>query len=163
MISSSWRTCVCGFVVILTLGATFCGVPDEVTHPHPHEPAEPDRVQAETTRPVVETRWTKLSELFVEYPQLVVDRTSRFAIHFTDLSTFEPIRVGRARVYLIGDQNEEFVVEAPSRPGFFDVAVTPSTAGSYRLEVELDSLELRDRHDLGNVMVRTAASAQKKE
>ena len=39
------------------------------------------------TPPVVETRWTALTELFVEYPPLIEGVTSRFAIHFTDLST----------------------------------------------------------------------------
>ena len=150
MRGSGRRSCVGGFACVLTVGLISCGGPG---------PTLPDAVEGEEPRPVVETRWTRRSELFVEYPQLVEDRTSWFVIHFTDLSTFEPVRTGRAVVYLTGDRSEEFVVDAPVRPGIFEVAVRPNTAGSYRLEVGLDALGLTDRHDLGNVTVQTVTEA----
>ena len=105
---------------------------------------------------VVETRWTALSELFVEFPTLVVDETSRFAIHFTDLETFQPLRAGQATVRLTsvtsGDVRE-FAVETPGRPGIFGVDVSPERAGAYRLELSVDAPGLHDRHDLGDVRV----------
>ena len=139
-------------IFVLTLGALACGGP---------EPAVTDTVEVEEPPPVVETRWTTRSELFVEYPPLVEGETSRFAIHFTDLSTFEPVRAGRAVVHLTGaqDEDQEFGVEAPGRPGIFGVDVTPNRAGRYRLEVVLDAPGLTDRHDLGDVTVLTAADA----
>ena len=132
-------------IFVLTLGALACGG---------REPAVTDTVDVEEPPPVVETRWTMRSELFVEYPPLVEGQTSRFAIHFTDLSTFEPLRAGRAAVYLTGAQDaqeeeQEFAVDAPGRPGIFGVDVTPNRAGRYRLEVVLDAPGLTDRHDLG--------------
>ena len=108
--------------------------------------------------PVVETRWTALSELFMEYPPLVEGETSRFAIHFTDLATFEPLRVGRAEVRLAGAREETFTVDAPGRPGIFGVDVAPSRAGRYRLSVVLDAPGLVDRHDLGEVTVISPAA-----
>ena len=91
---------------ILALGAVACRGPEAaVTEP------------VEAPPPVVETRWTTRSELFVEFPPLVEGQTSRFAIHFTDLSTFEPVLSGRAAVQLAGDQNQEFTVDTPGRPG----------------------------------------------
>ena len=142
-------------VFVLALGALACGGP---------EPVVTDTVEIEAPPPVVETRWTTRSELFVEYPPLVEGETSRFAIHFTDLSTFEPVRAGRAAVHLTGAQDtqnkdQEFAVEAPGRPGIFGVDVTPNRAGRYRLEVVLDAPGLTDRHDLGDVTVLTAADA----
>ena len=139
-------------IFVLTLGALACGGP---------EPAVTDTVEVEEPPPVVETRWTTRSELFVEYPPLVEGETSRFAIHFTDLSTFEPVRAGRAAVHLIGAQDEDqgFAVDAPGRPWIFGVDVTPKRAGRYRLEVVLDAPGLTDRHDLGDVTVLTAADA----
>ena len=145
-------------VFVLPLGALACGGP---------EPVVTDMVQVEAPPPVVETRWTTRSELFVEYPPLVEGETSRFAIHFTDLSTFEPVRAGRAAVRLTGaqdaqdaqDKDQEFAVKAPGRPGIFGVDVTPNRAGRYRLEVVLDAPGLTDRHDLGDVTVLTAADA----
>ena len=133
---------------ILALGAVACRGPEAaVTEP------------VEAPPPVVETRWTTRSELFVEFPPLVEGQTSRFAIHFTDLSTFEPVLSGRAAVQLAGDQNQEFTVDTPGRPGIFSVDVMPTQAGRYRLDVVLDAPGLTDRHDLGNVTVLTAADA----
>jgi cobalt-zinc-cadmium efflux system membrane fusion protein len=108
------------------------------------------------TPPVVETRWTALTELFVEYPPLVEGMTSRFAIHFTDLSTFEPVRAGRAVVRLTGEADTEYAVDAPGRPGIFGVDVIPDLAGRYRLELVLDAPGISDQHDLGEVTVLTA-------
>ncbi len=114
---------------------------------------------AEEPAPVVVSRWTDRSELFVEFPPLVAGATSRFAIHFTDLATFEPLREGRATVRLSGARVEEFEVDAPGSPGIFGVDVTPSAAGRARLELLLDAAAVQDRHDLGEVRVLTAAEA----
>ena len=124
-------------------------------------PVATDAIEASEPPPVVETRWTERSELFVEYPPLVEGRTSRFAIHFTDLESFEPVRAGRAVVHLRSGQNDaqEFSVEAPGRPGIFGVDVTPARAGRFRLELVLDAPGLADRHDLGDVMVAEASDA----
>ena len=122
--------------------------------------APPTEVEAaEEPAAVVVSRWTDRSELFVEFPPLVAGATSRFAIHFTDLATFEPLREGRATVRLTGARVEEFEVDAPGSPGIFGVDVTPSAAGRARLELLLDAAAVQDRHDLGEVRVLTAAEA----
>ena len=113
-------------------------------------------VDPEEPPPVVETRWTDRSELFMEYPPLVEGETSRFAIHFTDLATFAPVRSGGAVVRLSGSGSETFSVDAPGRPGIFGVDVIPARAGRHRLEVLLDSPGVEDRHDLGEVTVQGA-------
>jgi RND family efflux transporter MFP subunit len=137
-----------GLTLALAVGAMACGAPEPVV-----------TAEVDAPPPVVETRWTTLSELFVEYPPLVEGETSRFAIHFTDLSTFEPLRAGQATVHLTGARDQEFGVDAPGSPGIFGVDVTPSQAGRYQLVLALDAPGLTDRHDLGDVVVRTAAEA----
>ena len=119
-----------------------------------------DIEDGDETPPIVETRWTARTELFVEYPPLVEGLTSRFAIHFTDLSTFEPVRAGRAVVRLSGATDAQYAVDAPGRPGIFGVDVMPEQAGRYRLELLLAAPGLDDRHDLGEVTVLTAAEAE---
>ena len=119
-----------------------------------------EAVGDEEIQPVVETRWTGRSELFMEYPPLVEGETSRFAIHFTDLADFAPLRAGRAEVRLEGAGGEAFTVDAPGRPGIFGIDVTPSRAGRYRLSIVLDAPGLADRHDLGAVTVLTPAAAE---
>ena len=121
-------------------------------------PAATEAVEPAGAPPVVETRWSQSTELFVEYPPLVAGETSRFAIHFTDLATFEPVRTGRAEVRLSGAHAQTFAVDGPGRPGIFGIDVTPEQAGRYSLSVALDSGTLVDRHDLGEVAVLPAGT-----
>ena len=121
-------------------------------------PAVTEAVEPAAPPAVVETRWSQRSELFVEYPPLVAGETSRFAIHFTDLATFEPVRTGRAEVQLSGAHAQTFAVDGPGRPGIFGIDVTPKGAGRYSLSVALDSGTLVDRHDLGEVEVLPAGT-----
>ena len=82
--------------------------------------------------PVVETRWTPQTELFVEYPPLVEGEVSRFAIHFTDLVTFQPVRAGRATVRLIGAADTEFTVRIARPTGHLRRRRCPSTCRAVR-------------------------------
>ena len=121
-------------------------------------PALPEALEPAAAAPVVETRWSPLSELFVEYPPLVAGETSRFAIHFTDLATFEPVRTGSAEVQLAGAQAQTFAANGPGRPGIFGIDVTPAQAGRHSLSVALDSGTLVDRHELGEIEVLAAGT-----
>ncbi len=118
--------------------------------------AQPDILPAtEESPPVVVTRWTDLSELFLEYPPLKATQTSRFAIHLTDLGSFEPITEGRVVVELTHDDGtmERFAADGPSSPGIFGVDVSPERPGSPALVVRVDSSALSDEHDLGPAVV----------
>ena len=121
-------------------------------------------VDVEDGRPaVVETRWTDRTELFVEYPVLVEGETSRFAIHFTELDTFEPVTMGRSAVHLTGAAGtDEFSVDEPGRPGIFGIDVTPSRAGRQRLMLHLETPTVTDRHDLGEVLVLSGEEAARR-
>ena len=52
--------------------------------------------------PLSVTRWTAKTELFAEYPALVVGQTSRFAIHLTTLEPFKAVTEGAMDVQLRG-------------------------------------------------------------
>ena len=123
------------------------------------QPEQADQhAEAAETSPVVVTRWTDKTELFVEYPPLQAGETSRFAIHLTDLATFEPLREGRGTVeldYGAGDI-EVFTEEAPSRPGIFGVNVTPSRAGRPAMTIRVESAKVEDKHVLGPAEVAQA-------
>ena len=86
------------------------------------------RPGAEEPEALSVTRWTDKTELFAEYPPLVVGQTSRFAIHLTRLDTFKALTEGSVEVRLRGGsgQPETFRVDAPSRPGIFGVDVKPA-------------------------------------
>jgi membrane fusion protein, heavy metal efflux system len=107
------------------------------------------------------TRWTDKTELFAEYPPLVVGATSRFAIHLTRLDSFKALTDGNVEVRLHGGsgQPEVFRVDAPSRPGIFGVNVKPAQAGKRELVILLNSQSLSDEHVVGAVEVHVNAQA----
>ncbi len=105
---------------------------------------------------IVVTRWTDSTELFMEYPPLREGVGSRFAIHLTDLNSFEPLREGRVAVHLDygGGLVERFSVDGPSQPGIFGVSVTPTRSGTPAMAVRVQSSSFQDSHDLGPAPVR---------
>ena len=119
----------------------------------PQEPAPPAEPAA--NEPIAVTRWSDATELFAEYPALRVNRTSRFAIHLTDLRSFQPLTAGRVTVYLDhgGGHVETFAADGPSRPGIFGVDVAPSRPGRCELAIGVRSGSLVDRHLVGKAVV----------
>jgi membrane fusion protein, heavy metal efflux system len=115
----------------------------------------------EGAEPLSVTKWTDKTELFAEYPPLVVGSTSRFAIHLTRLDTFKALTEGNVEVRLDGGsaQPEIFRVNAPSRPGIFGVDVKPAHAGKRELVIVLRASVLTDEHRVGEVDVHASAEA----
>jgi len=107
------------------------------------------------------THWTAKTELYLEYPRLIIGQTSRFAVHLTRLDDFKPVDSGRVEIRL-GNQNgapETFVTDAPSKAGIFGVDVRPTQPGVQRMNLKLASINLVDVYDLGSVPVYPDAAA----
>ena len=114
------------------------------------------------TRPTeVVTHFTEDTELFVEYPALVVGEPSRFLAHFTRLADFSPVRDGTLDVELRQDGalKARFRVRAPTRDGLFTPEVTPRSAGDYALALSLTAEGLDVTHALGTVTVHATLEA----
>jgi membrane fusion protein, heavy metal efflux system len=140
-------------VVSFLLLATACGgrTPEQSA-----SPAEPE--------PLSVTKWTEKTELFAEYPLLVVGQTSRFAIHLTRLDTFKAVTAGRVEVRLTGGgaPEEVFAAAAPSRPGIFGVDVKPTRAGARDMTIALQLVGLDDQHVVSGVTVHPDQAAAHK-
>ena len=110
---------------------------------------------ADSAAQLVYTSYTPASELFVEFPALVVDEPSRFLAHFTWLENHQPVDAGRVDVLL--QQNGRtvagFRVSSPTRAGLFTPVVTAKLAGEFELSVVLETEAGKDTHDLGKVTV----------
>jgi membrane fusion protein, heavy metal efflux system len=121
----------------------------------------PPAAAPEEPEPLSVTRWTDKTELFAEYPALVVGGTSRFAIHLTRLDSFKALTEGNVEVRLQGGsgQTEVFRVEAPSRPGIFGVDVKPANPGKRGLVIVLKANGLDDEHRVGDVDVHPNTEA----
>ena len=111
------------------------------------------------------THFTDRTELFVEFPRLVVGETSAFAAHLTALADFSALTAGKVTVRLTGggQPDEAFSVDGPSQPGIFRPEATPKHAGERELSIEVVTADFSVTHALGPFTVypdRNAAEAE---
>lgn len=130
--------------LLMPLALAACG--------HPH--ATDAEAHGERTA-LVYTHYTDATELFVEFPALVVGEASTFAAHVTRLSDQKPLGSGTLDVLLELDGRTvaRFRVRKPARMGIFMPSVTPRDAGTYDLAIEFADGGLQSRHELGPVTV----------
>ena len=123
-----------------------CGVPEGPPQPASTEPEIPS---------FAVSRWTETTELFMEYPALRIGETSRFAIHLTDLSSFQALGEGTVSVLLMhtDGQVETFSTDMPSRPGIFGVDVRPARPGRPAMTISVRAPAIVDSHALGPALV----------
>lgn len=101
------------------------------------------------------THFTDKTELFVEFPRLVVGEKSAFAAHLTTLADFRALAAAKVSVILSGanQPEERFAVEAPSQPGIFRPEAQPKQAGERELAIEVVTPQFTVRHELGPVTI----------
>ena len=101
------------------------------------------------------THFTDRTELFVEFPRLVVGEKSAFAAHLTTLADFRALAAGKVSVILSGggQPDEVFSTSAPAQPGIFRPEATPRVAGVRELDVEVVGADFTVRHRLGPVTI----------
>jgi cobalt-zinc-cadmium efflux system membrane fusion protein len=132
-------------VIIAAMGLASCGKQQAKEEPKP---------VGEKPEGLSVTHWTARTELFMEYPVLVAGVGGRFAVHFTRLDNFRPMKAGKVGVRIDGPGGTEtFSSSGPSRPGIFGVDVKPSKPGTYNMTVQVQTADLNDSHELGSVTV----------
>jgi RND family efflux transporter MFP subunit len=107
------------------------------------------------------THFSEKTELFVEFPTLIVGQTATFVAHFTQLADFKPLVQGKLTVRLSGGNapDERFTVDAPAVSGIFKPDVTPKMAGERELTLSVESALGTLTHELGPVTVYADAQA----
>lgn len=83
------------------------------------------------------TLWTATSELFMEYPALIVGKDTRFAVHLTWLADFTPVTEGALTLRLKSSAGGEVTgtAEKPTSPGIYRPTIIFDQPGTYRLEL----------------------------
>jgi RND family efflux transporter MFP subunit len=122
---------------------------------HAHNEEGEHKNEAEERPAVVETVWTDKTELFVEFPALVVNSESRFAAHFTILAHHQAVTQGTVTVSLVNKAGKSISqkVESPSSPGIFKPTLIPSEAGIFQLIFEINTPTLKDKIIIEHVEV----------
>ncbi|SMG22770.1 RND family efflux transporter, MFP subunit [Marivirga sericea] len=139
-------------IILIALLAASCQSTEE--HGHAHDAAGGHIDEAGEIPRVDYTRWTDKTELFVEFPVLVVGKTSRFAAHFTVLKNHKPVREGSVTVSLVKEgKGIRHTVEAPSSPGIFSPSLQPKTTGSYQLMFDIKTPQYQDRIVINDIRV----------
>lgn len=85
------------------------------------------------------TEWTDETELFMEYPEIIVGQEATFAVHLTRLSDFEPLSNSEVHFRLRADNGAEIsVTETDVQvPGIYGPDLTFEQAGRYDLTIEI--------------------------
>jgi RND family efflux transporter MFP subunit len=152
------------FVLLLisALVLSGCDLPhghdhDEPHADHPGDAGDHDEEHGHGHEPgaIAVTHFTDHTELFVEFPLLVVGEESGFAAHLTRLDDFRPVGAGRVSVKLSGGglPEETFSVDEPSIPGIFRPVAVPAQAGERAVTLVLESPGLNTTHELGTYQV----------
>ena len=141
-------------LLMLMIAVVFLSCNESANTGHSHGEGG-SHTHAEDGRPTVsQTIWTDQTELFVEYPSLVVGQVSRFAAHFTILDKHQPVREGSVTVSLIkGNEGIRQQVDGPSSPGIFTPSLRPKEVGTYTLIFEVKTASLTDKIVVNNITV----------
>ncbi len=101
------------------------------------------------------TQWTEKTELFMEYPGLVVGRQDTFVVHLSKMSDFKPVMQGKLECVFMSFDGSEYrvTVDSPDSPGVYKPVVNFENAGNYILELRLSGDEISDKHAVNNVIV----------
>jgi RND family efflux transporter MFP subunit len=139
-------------VILLTVMISSCQ--SATNHGHAHD-AEGNHIGAQDETPRVEaTIWTNKTELFVEYPVLIVGETSRFAAHLTILEGHQAVSEGTVTVSLIkGKKGIRQKVDVSASLGIFKPSLKPEEAGVSQLVFDLKTPSISDRIVIQNVVV----------
>jgi membrane fusion protein, heavy metal efflux system len=93
------------------------------------------------------TQWTDSTELFMEYPALIVGRPEKFAVHLTDLTDFAPLRSGPITLrFQPRDGGAALVVrqDVPRAPGIYGPSPEFTKPGIYDLTLLVESPQAHD-------------------
>lgn len=126
------------FIIISALALfTSCShVHDQETEEHGHEHGGGASI----------TQYTNDTEIFMEYPPLVVNKESEFLIHLTDLKDFKGVTEGVLTVNFKNDKKTEITktLDVPARYGIYIPSVSFTEAGNYTITINLNGKQVSD-------------------
>lgn len=101
------------------------------------------------------TQFNNSTELFMEYPQLVVKTEAKFLIHLNDLTNFKPITEGKMTIEFVNQSGGKVTanLNKPARAGIFTPTVKFDNPGNYTMTINLNSSQASDQIVVNNIIV----------
>jgi multidrug efflux pump subunit AcrA (membrane-fusion protein) len=126
-----------------------------------HASAADDHGDHEGPEPISVTLFTPKVQLFMEYPHLVKGAQAEFLAHLTVLATGEPVRSGSLTFHLVRPDGtkQDLTLDAPKRDGLFVPEWEVGAPGTYRLRLIVDSPQVQDTIDVGELVVHANEDA----
>lgn len=149
-------------LLVLSLGASFAVLTacnhqggDEHAHKTGSADDHADHGAHEGPDPISITLFTPRVQLFMEYPHLIEGHQADFLAHVTVLATGDPVRSGSMVFTATSADGQPAVLklEAPRRDGLFVPQWSPDAAGTYQLTLAVDSPQVQETIDVGDVIV----------
>lgn len=132
---------------------------DDQGHDHAGQDSHDDHGEGDTN--IAVTHFTGVTELFVEFPALVVGQESPFLAHLTRLGNFQPFAIGVVTLTLSGGgvADEVFSVNAARMPGIFRPVALPMHPVTRQISLHLQGEGLDVVHSLGQYSVHPSQVA----
>jgi RND family efflux transporter MFP subunit len=113
----------------------------------------------DTAQSVAVTQWTDHMELFMEYPELVVNTPGRFIIHLTLLDGFQPVRAGEVKLSFnrLEDKTYEFAATELLSDGVFAPSVELPKPGAYEFQLSYEGPGVSATFHIGDFVVYPSA------
>lgn len=106
------------------------------------------------------TQFNGSTELFMEYPQLVVGTEAKFLIHLNDLTNFKPVTQGTLAIEIVNQSGNELNVslDKPARAGIFTPVIKFDAPGNYTMTMNLTGAQVSDIIVVKDVTVYSSLS-----
>ncbi|MBI9071178.1 MAG: efflux RND transporter periplasmic adaptor subunit [Melioribacteraceae bacterium] len=93
------------------------------------------------------TQYTDASEIFMEYPALLINKEAGFLIHLTNIADFKAVTEGQLKINFISESGNKLTIveEKPVRDGIYIPKVTFREPGVYKMILDLSGKQLSDQ------------------
>lgn len=127
-------------------------------HSHDEDSDHQHDEEAQLEGAGVITQWTDKTELFMEYPELIVGQEATFAVHLTRLSDFSPISESEVEFLFSSERGiEGSLTETEVQvPGIYGPDVIFERAGRYDLTIIIRGM-VEDTLQVNNIPVYASA------
>jgi RND family efflux transporter MFP subunit len=134
------------YIILFAVALTFFGA---CSNEHEHE-AEVHEHSGTSV-----TQYTDSTEIFMEYPALVVNQDAKFLVHLTDLKNFKAVTQGILTVELTNGRGTKLSLteDKPVRDGIYTPVIKFTEPGNYTMNITLKGKQVSDNIVVNDVTV----------